>query len=197
MRRQFVFAIVFTLLSVSPAVSVRAAERGELFVIDHALSFSASATDDVPAGDRLGTKFRLRKPVILWTKIGGTAKGLERIRRAQEIPIRHRWSAKCGVGQFSNAENAALETEWTRPVGTTRAKKTIEEWDRLVSDLRSEIVTNSSRGLAPIFDWRTLSKKEAVGECHYLVRVTDENNSPLYCEKLGGECLIEFSVIAR
>lgn len=184
-----VSAIVLSILAGSDAA---AAERGALFVADHALAFHATTDSDVPPHERLDARVPPRAPLFLWTRIAGTEEALQRLRGARRIPVQHRWSANCG-GIDGSAESVAQESEQPFPVGAAR-ESNAEKWDRLMADLGTEIDINRARGQPAIFDWRTRSRRDTVLECRYRVRVTDENNRPLYCEKLGGDCLIEFTV---
>lgn len=148
--------------------------KDQLYVAEFAWTNRVTAERDI---EQRFTDTAPVAPIMLWTRMVGSAKALDLLREQNRLPIWHQWYVSCGAEvDFTGAARPIDEVD-LRIEGTAIL-------DALAQEVRSR----------EFFDWRTWSKKERVTGCRYTVRIVDNRADPIYCEKLDGACEISISL---
>ena len=162
--------MAFSVLSVAALAPAVAQDRDQLYVSDFA--WTNRVTGDRGFDKEFDGTAPI-SPITLWTRMVGSAKALDSLRAQNRLPIWHQWYVSCG------AEVDFLDA--SRPIDEVDLRI---EGASTLNALEQEVRTRD------FFDWRTWSKKEQVNGCRYTVRIVDNRDTPIYCEKLGGDCEI-------
>jgi hypothetical protein len=138
-------------------------------------------TNDVRTNKEFDQKYGKSAPVspiVLWTRIVGTQKALERMRAEGRLPIKHMWYHSCGSKVYADPE----------PVLVDEIDLDVGGLEQILDELQLEVNKRT------YFDWRTWSRKEHVSNCWYQVLVVDNRNDPLYCTEIKGDCRLDITL---
>lgn len=161
-----------------------AAAQGQnppLYIVDHAFVLRPGALQEPADSERLASPMPQRPPLVLWTKLAGDIRGIERLAEGG-FHLYHKWTVTCEGVEADFGD----EVQHERRIDVDGR----ESWTNLADSLKNEL----SPDLTGEFDWRTASEKSYVPDCSYLVEVVDEAGTPLHCSELNGNCAFRFKV---
>jgi hypothetical protein len=163
-----------------PAVSLAAASE-TLYISEYAIVHKSGALQEPEPGERQYDPVKLRRPLVLWTKLAGNQTGLDRL-KAGGFRLHHKWEINCGGDGTRVWSDEAIGSEKDISVDDG------QNWPAVADKLQIEVDNKPDH----TFDWRTASERQQLLLCTYTIRVTDEWGEPLYCKPLSGPCLITF-----
>jgi hypothetical protein len=167
--------VVFTLIVSFSFAANADAQFNSLSVVDYGIAKDAQSHVDLPKSQRLKSPIPKIKPVVLWTRLTGDQSALDALRSLGQFPIYHHWTSTC-----SSSDNQDKKVS-VQGDGID----TLAGFQQFIHDMQIEIVERKRRGLRPYFDWRTISKVDAVVGCTYEISVElwikDRLNDHLSC----------------